>query len=48
MEFEFDEDIIIIHLGCTLPDAEYNTVVKSIVEFMNRRWPNVRQIGIDN
>ena len=42
-----DEDTIVIHLG-RLSHAQYDAVVKSIVEFMNRRWPNVRQIGIDN
>ena len=41
------EDTIVIHLG-HLSQAQYDAVVKSIVEFMNRRWPNVRQIGIDN
>lgn len=41
------EDTIVIHLG-HLSQTQYDAVVKSIVEFMNRRWPNVRQIGIDN
>ena len=43
-----DEDIIVIHLGRVLPDAAYNAVVQSIIAFMNKRWPNVCQIGIDS
>ena len=42
-----DDDIIVIHVG-RLSHAQYDAVVKSIVEFMNRRWPNVKQLGIIN
>lgn len=35
-----DEDIIVIHLGCTLSDLEYKAVLDSIIAFMNKRWPN--------
>ena len=35
-----NEDIIVIHLGRVLTDAEYNSVVQSIIAFMNKRWPN--------
>ena len=42
-----DEDVIIIHVG-HLSDERYNAVVKSIVEFMNARWPNVNMMGIDS
>ena len=42
-----DEDVIIIHLG-HLSDEQFNRVQESVIEFMNKRWPNVRCIGIDN
>lgn len=42
-----DEDIIIIHCGRVLTDAEYNNVQQSIVAFLNARWPNMANIGID-
>lgn len=43
-----NEDIIVIHLGKNLTDEQYNKVVKSVIAFMNARWPNVAHIGIDN
>lgn len=42
-----DEDTIIIHLG-HISQERFDCVQKSIIEFMNRRWPNPSQIGIDN
>ena len=36
-----DEDIITIHLGKVLTEEQYNEVVKSIVAFMNTRWPGL-------
>lgn len=42
-----DEDVIIIHVG-HLSEERYNRVVQSIVEFMNKRWPDVKTMGIDN
>ena len=44
---ESDEDIIVIHLG-HLSEAEYDAVVKSVIAFMNTRWPNIRNLGIDS
>ncbi len=38
---ELDEDIITIHLGKVLTEEQYNEVVKSIVAFMNTRWPGL-------
>lgn len=42
------EDVIVIHLGKNLTDEQYNAVLKSIIAFMNARWPNVATIGKDN
>lgn len=42
-----DEDVIVIHLG-HLSDEQYNRVVESITAFMNARWPNFENIGIDS
>lgn len=42
-----DEDIIVIHLG-HISQAQYDAVTKSIIEFMNKRWPNINTLGIDN
>ena len=36
-----DEDIITIHLGKMLPEEQYNEVVRSVVAFMNKRWPGL-------
>lgn len=41
------EDTIVIHLG-HLTDEQYNRVVESITAFMNTRWPNIANIGIDS
>lgn len=38
---ELDEDIITIHLGKVLPEEQYNEVVRSVVAFMNKRWPGL-------
>lgn len=35
-----DDDVIVIHLGKSLSDAEYDAVVASIVAFLNKRYPN--------
>ena len=32
-------DTITIHLGVELPEEQYNEVVASVVDFLNRRWP---------
>ena len=42
-----EEDIITLHLGKTLPDEQYDEVVRSVVAFMNQRWPNCK-VGVDN
>lgn len=44
---EPNEDVIVIHLG-HLSESEYDTVLKSVIAFMNTRWPNVAQIGRDS
>lgn len=41
------EDTIVIHLG-HLSESQYDAVVKSVIEFMNKRWPNIAHIGIDS
>jgi len=42
-----DEDIIVIHLG-HLTDEQFERVQQSIIAFMNARWPNITNIGIDS
>ncbi len=41
-------DIIVIHLGKSLTDEQFERVQNSVIAFMNARWPNVADIGIDN
>ena len=43
-----NEDVIIIHLGRSLTDEQFERVQQSVIAFMNARWPNVANIGIDN
>lgn len=43
-----NEDVIIIHLGRSLTDEQFERVQQSVIAFMNARWPNVTNIGIDN
>lgn len=43
-----DEDIIVIHLGKNLTDEQYDRVKKSVIDFMNARWPDVANVGIDS
>lgn len=43
-----NEDIIVIHLGKSLTDEQFERVQNSVIAFMNARWPNVADIGIDN
>ena len=43
-----DEDIITIHLGKVLTEEQYNEVVQSIVNFMNLRWPGLRNSQFSN
>lgn len=43
-----DEDIIVIHLGKSLSDEQFNRVQESIIAFMNARWPNLENVGIDS
>ncbi len=45
---EPNEDVIIIHLGRILTDEQFERVQHSVIEFMNARWPDVANIGIDN
>ena len=42
-----NEDVIIIHLGHNLTDEQFNRVQESVIAFMNARWPNLGNIGID-
>lgn len=42
-----DEDAIVIHLG-RLSDEQFEQVSQSIIAFMNTRWPNPSNIGIDS
>ena len=42
-----DDDKIVIHLG-HLTQAQYDKVVESVIAFMNQRWPNLMQLGVDN
>lgn len=42
-----NEDVIIIHLG-HLTDEQFELVQQSVISFMNTRWPNLANIGIDN
>lgn len=42
-----DEDVIVIHLG-HLSDERFERVQQSIIAFMNARWPNPSNIGIDS
>ena len=42
-----DEDVIIIHLG-HLTNEQFERVQQSIIAFMNTRWPNLSNIGIDS
>ena len=42
-----NEDVIIIHLG-HLTDEQFNKVQESVIAFMNARWPNLGNIGIDS
>ena len=41
------EDVIIIHSG-HLTDEQFERVRQSIIAFMNVRWPNIANIGIDS
>ena len=43
-----NEDVIIIHLGRSLTDEQFERVQRSVIAFMNARWPDVAHIGIDN
>ena len=43
-----NEDVIIIHLGQSLTDEQFERVLRSVIAFMNARWPDVARIGIDS
>lgn len=43
-----NEDVIIIHLGRSLTDEQFERVQQSVIAFMNARWPNIAHIGIDS
>ena len=43
-----NEDVIIIHLGRSLTDEQFERVQRSVIAFMNARWPNIANIGIDS
>ena len=42
-----DEDIIVIHLG-HLSEERYKAVADSVIAFMNKRWPDIKNVGINN
>lgn len=42
-----DEDVIVIHLG-HVSQSQYDKVVESVIAFMNQRWPNLMQLGVDS
>lgn len=42
-----DESVIVIRLG-HLSDEQFERVSQSIIAFMNARWPNLSNIGIDS
>ena len=43
-----NEDVIIIHLGRSLTDEQFERVQRSVIAFMNARWPDIAHVGIDN
>ncbi len=43
-----NEDVIIIHLGRSLTDEQFERVQQSVIAFMNARWPDIAHVGIDN
>lgn len=43
-----NEDIIVIHLGQRLTDEQFERVQRSVIAFMNARWPNLLQLGRDS
>lgn len=43
-----NEDVIIIRLGRSLTDEQFERVQQSIIAFMNARWPDIAHVGIDN
>lgn len=44
---DLNEDVIVIHLG-HLSNEQFERVQQSIIAFMNTRWPNLSNIGIDS
>lgn len=36
-----EEDIITIHLGKVLPKEQYDSVVASVIEFLNTNWKHI-------
>ena len=42
--FDKDEDIITIHLGKVLPEEQYNLIVESVIEFLNKNWSHILTI----
>ena len=45
---ETNEDVIIIHLGRSLTEEQFERVQQSVIAFMNARWPDIARIGIDS
>lgn len=43
-----NEDLIIIHLGRSLTDEQFERVLRSVIAFLNKRWPNLAHLGVDN
>ena len=43
-----NEDVIIIRLGRSLTEEQFERVQRSIIAFMNVRWPDIAHVGIDN
>lgn len=43
-----NEDIIVIHLGRILSEEQFERVQKSVIAFMNARWPDWKNVGVDS
>lgn len=43
-----DEDVIVIHLGHSLSEEQFNEVSKSIIAFLNQRWPDLQNYRFTN
>ena len=43
-EIEKEEDLITIHLGKVLSDEQYNMIVESVIDFLNKNWSHILTI----